>query len=391
MASQPSGAPVSTEPSGPRARTGAWAPQIGSIAGIPIRLHVTFVLLALWLAVTAGRSGEGLFGGIAWLLLIVASVTAHELGHALVARWHGVVTEEIVLLPIGGVSRWRSVPGPAAELAIAVAGPLVSLGLALVGVCAMLIAGREPSFESADPVTRLLSEVVLANTALFGLNLIPAYPMDGGRALRALLTLTLPAPQAARLTARVGQVFAAVVALFALLLPGGAGLPLMLVALLLFVGASQHGVAGERALALAGRRARDAMATRFERLQPQEPLERAALLLLRTSQEDFPVIDAWGRPVGALPRGLLVAALARLGRQAPVLEAMDRRVLVVGPDAALGELVTALQTGSPSPAVVADADGIQGIVTLDGASRMAGILAGLAADVRAMRGDQDRA
>jgi Zn-dependent protease len=389
LASQPSGASASPGPGAPRARTGAWAPQIGSIAGIPIRLHVTFVLLALWLAVTAGRSGAGFFAGIAWLLLIVASVTAHELGHALVARWHGVVTEEIVLLPIGGVSRLRSVPGPAAELAIALAGPLVSLGLALVGVCAMLLSGRAPNAESADPVTRLITQLVIANAALFGLNLIPAYPMDGGRALRALLALTLPAPQAARLTARVGQVFAAVVALVALPF-GAAGLPLMLVAFLLFVGASQQGVAGERALALAGRRARDAMATRFERLQPQEPLERAALLLLRTAQEDFPVIDAWGRPVGALPRALLVAALARLGRQAPVLEAMDRRVLVVGPDSALGELVTALQTGSPSPAVVADADGIQGIVTLDGASRMAGILAGLAADLRAARGDQDR-
>jgi CBS domain containing-hemolysin-like protein len=151
------------------------------------------------------------------------------------------------------------------------------------------------------------------------------------------------------------------------------------VALLLFVGASQQGVAGERALALAGRRARDAMIARFERLQPQEPLERAALLLLRTSQDDFPVIDAWGRPVGALPRGLLMAALARLGRQAPVLEAMDRRVLVVEPESPLADLVAALQGGAPSPAVVANADGVQGIVTLDGASRMAGILSGLAA------------
>jgi stage IV sporulation protein FB len=361
---------------------GAWAPQIGAIFGIPIRLHLTFVLLAAWLAVVAGRSGAGLLGAIAWLLLLVGSVTVHELGHALVARRHGVVTEEIVLLPIGGVSRLRGVPGPAAELAIALAGPLVNLGVALLASVVLLVRGLPAAPGDAEPVARLLADLVAANLALFGFNLVPAFPLDGGRALRAALALMLPAPAAARITARIGQAFAAVLALVALALPGSASLPLILVALLLFFGAAQQGAAGERAVALAGRSARDAMVTRFERLAPQEPLERAALLLLRTPQEDFPVIDAWGRPVGALPRPLLLAAMARLGRQVPVLEAMDRNVLVVAPESALADLVAALQGGAPSPAVVADADGVQGIVTLDGASRMAGIVAGLAAAPR---------
>jgi stage IV sporulation protein FB len=363
-------------------RPGAWAPQIGTIAGIPIRLHATFVLLALWLAVVAGRSGAGLFGAIAWLLVLVASVTVHELGHALVARRHGVTTEEIVLLPIGGVSRLRGVPGGAAELAIALAGPLVNLGVALVAGSILLAVGGPAWASSSDPVVRVLAYVAGANLALVAFNLVPAYPLDGGRALRALLGMLLPAPSAARATARVGQLFAVAIGLFALLLPGGSGLPLILLALLLFFGASQQGAAGERALALAGRRARDAMATRFERLQPQEPLERAALLLLRTPQEDFPVIDAWGRPVGALSRGQLVAALARLGRTASVLEAMDRRVLVVAPESALADVVAALQSGAPSPAVVADSAGVQGIVTVDAAARMAGIVAGLASGER---------
>lgn len=359
-------------------RPGAWAPQIGRIAGIPIRLHATFVLLAIWLAVVAGRSGAGLFGAIAWLLVLVGSVTVHELGHALVARRHGVTTEEIVLLPIGGVSRLRGVPGGAAELWIALAGPLVNLVVALVAGIALMAAAGPAWMTAPDPGIMLLRYLAGANVSLFAFNLVPAYPLDGGRALRALLGMVLPAPGAARATARVGQVFAVLIGLFALLLPGGSGLPLILLALLLFFGASQQGAAGERALALAGRRARDAMTTRFERLQPQEPLERAALLLLRTPQEDFPVIDAWGRPVGALSRGQLMAALGRLGRAAPVLEAMDRRVLVVAPESALADVVAALQSGAPSPAVVADSAGVQGIVTVDAAARMAGIVAGLA-------------
>jgi len=280
------------------------------------------------------------------------------------------------------VSRLRGVPGPAAELQIALAGPLVNLLLALAGGVAILALGDPKWASSSDPAVRVLVYFAGANVALFVLNLVPAQPLDGGRALRALLVMMLPAPAASRVSARVGQAFAALVALFALLLPNGAGLPLIFLALLLFFAASQQGVAGERALALAGRRARDAMATRFERLSPQEPLERAALLLLRTPQEDFPVIDAWGRPVGALPRAQLLAAIARLGRAAPVLEAMDRRVLVVAPESALGDVVAALQGGFASPAVVADAGGVQGIITLDAAARMAGIVAGLAASPR---------
>jgi CBS domain-containing protein len=225
----------------------------------------------------------------------------------------------------------------------------------------------------------ILADLLAANFLLFLFNLVPAFPLDGGRALRALLSMALPAPNATRATARVGQAFALLLVFVGLMLPNGVGIPLALLALLLFAGAAQEGVASGRALALAGRTARDAMVARFERLAPQQPLEQAALLLLRTTQDDFPVIDAWGRVVGALPRSLLLGALARLGRETPVLQAMDRRVLVVSPEAPLADVVGALQTGAPSPAVVMDGQVVQGIVTLDGAARMAGIVAGLAA------------
>jgi Zn-dependent protease/CBS domain-containing protein len=357
-----------------RALTGAWTFQVGRILGIPIRLHVTFVLLLLWVGFAGAEQGQGVWRGFAFLLLLVLSVALHELGHALMARRYGIATEEIVLLPIGGLARLRGEPAPGAELAIALAGPAVNLLLALLLTTALLLRGGT----LADPgMPPLLRDLLVANLALFGFNLVPALPLDGGRALRAALLLIAPQPVAARLAARIGQAFAVLVALLALLLPGGAGLPLIVLAALLFFGAGRE-AGGRRVGEFAGRTALDAMASRFERLAPQESLEQAALLLLRTPQQDFPVIDAWGRAVGALSRPALLGALGRLGGEAPVLEVMDRGVVVVRPETPLAEVVTALRAGSPSPAVVADEEGVAGIVTLEGVARMAAIVAALA-------------
>ena len=363
-----------------------WAVQVGRMFGIPIRLHATFVLLLVWVALLTARSGEGFLRGLAFLLLLVASVTLHELGHALVARRHGLATEEIVLLPIGGVARLRGQAGAGAELAIALAGPLVNLAVALALGTALLLAGAgaPPAAGPGGPGgsgllggSGLAGDLALANFALFAFNLLPVPPLDGGRALRAFLALVAPAADAPRLAGRVGQVFALLLGLAGVLLPSPLALPLILLAVLLFFGASQERALATRVGAVAGRTAADAMVARFERLAPQEPLEHAALLLLRTPQQEFPVVDAWGRAVGVLGRGALLAALARLGGGAPVLEAMDRRVLVVAPETPLAEVVSALRSGSPEPAVVAGDTGIEGIVTLDGVERMAALLAAL--------------
>jgi stage IV sporulation protein FB len=370
-----------------------WALQVGRIFGIPIRLHATFLLLLVWVALLTARSGESLLRGLVFLLLLMASVTLHELGHALVAWRHGVGTDEIVLLPIGGVSRLRGRPSAGAELAIALAGPLVNLGIALAIGGALLWLGDRAGAGVAErglpapgdllPAGSLLPDLALANFALFAFNLLPVSPLDGARALRAFLALAVPGADAARLGGRIGQLFAVSLGVAGALLPGGVGLPLLLLAILLFFGATQEGALAARLQGMAGRSAADAMVARFERLAPQEPLEQAALLLLRTAQQDFPVIDAWGRPVGALGRGALLAGLARLGGKTPVLEAMDRRVLVVAPETPLGEVVSALRGGMPSPAVVAGEGGVVGIVTLDSSERMLALLAAMGRSPRA--------
>jgi Zn-dependent protease/CBS domain-containing protein len=357
-----------------RAIQSAWTFQVGRILGIPIRLHLTFVLLLVWVGFAGAEQGQGVWQGFAFLLLLALSVALHELGHALVARSHGIVTEEIVLLPIGGIARLRSEPRPAAELAIALAGPAVNLLIALLLAAALLLRGGNLDTAAMPP---LLRDLLVANLALFGFNLVPALPLDGGRAVRAALLLVAPQPLAQRLAVRIGQAFAVAVALFAIVMPDGTGLPLLVLAALLFFGAGRD-AAGGRTDALDGRTALDAMASRFERLAPQEPLEQAALLLLRTPQQDFPVVDAWGRAVGALSRRAILAALSRLGPHGAVLEAMDRGVVTVRPETPLAEVVGALRGGAPSPVVVAGDGGIEGVVTLDGVERMAAILVSLA-------------
>jgi stage IV sporulation protein FB len=347
---------------------------VGRLLGIPIRLHATFLLLLVWVAMVSARGGDGFLRGLVFLLLLIASVTVHELAHALVARRHGVATEEIVLLPIGGIARQRGEVGPRAQLAIALAGPFANLTLAVALAVAVLLRGQGLATDAAG----VLGDLLLGNLALFGFNLLPVPPLDGGRALRAAIALLAPAADAGRVAARIGQAFAALLALGGVLLPGGLGLPLLLLAALLFFGAGQEAMGAARQQALAGRTAADAMMARFERLAPQEPLEQAALLLLRTPQADFPVIDAWGRAVGTLDRGGLLAALGRHGGAASVLEAMDRRVLAVAPSAPLAELHAALRGGMPSPVVVVEGGEVRGIVTLESIERMVGLLAAMA-------------
>ncbi|MEM1245051.1 MAG: M50 family metallopeptidase [Acidobacteriota bacterium] len=343
---------------------------LASVFGIPVRVHFSFVLVILGVALYAAALGQSVGLALLMLLLLFVSLVLHELGHALAAKFLGVKTREIVLYPIGGRARLTGTPSGGLELCIAAAGPLVNLLAALVVLIISTVQGESLSLDpEGSQASYVLGTLFWSNVALFALNLLPAFPMDGGRILRGLMTLFMSEESATRVAAFVGQSMAVAVALIAIVVPseqlGSLNVILLLFALLVFFGAGQESAVIRTAALLKGRRASEAAITRFERLAPQDSLEWAGRLFLATHQRDFPVIDAWGRVAGMLDRAALMRGLAEHGAEAAVLEAMNREVVTVPPDAPLAEVVRLLQQEPGRPVVVQSDDGLLGLITVE--------------------------
>ena len=360
--------------SDPRAAAGAF--RIGTVFGIPIRIHFTFLLLLVWWGAGSANAGRGFLDGVVFILLVFACVVLHELGLAAVGHRCGAQTREIVLYPIGGVARLDRIPAGMAEFWIALAGPAVNFVLAGALFLYLAATGEVPVFDGMGiefPGAPLIGRFVLINFMLFAFNLfIPAFPMDGGRALRAGLSVFLGQTRATRIAARIGQGVAVLMAILAVIPPvNPVGL---LIAFFVFVGAGQEAAYERNRSAMAGLTARNAMITRYETISPQESLGRVAELLLSGHQQDFPVVDAWGRVAGLLPRGALLGALAAPGgRERAVLEVMDREPQKVPVDMPLEAVLRHLQS-RPLQAILVigqgagengDTTGLVGMITLD--------------------------
>ena len=301
-----------------------------------------------------------------YILGLLVSVLLHEIGHTLVARHYGIATIEIVMFPIGGISRPERPPKPREELWIALAGPIVNLLLG-AGLLAWVVAQQgfvtlEQLREPTD--TNLAERIALGNLILFLVNLIPAIPMDGGRILRSLLARRRPEDEATRLAARAGQLLAILFALVGLL---WTNFFLVFVALFVYLGAASEGSLVRRRIMTTGFPVRSAMITDFRRLQHGDRIRDAGNLLLATSQTDFPVMHG-DTVTGLLTRRRLVRAMLREGPEAYVAGAMDRDFIRLSPDTPLTEALP--QVSAPgSCALVMDAeDHLLGMVTSENLS-----------------------
>ncbi len=332
--------------------------------GIPIRIHVTFVLILVWFGMAAAAQSRNVPREIAFVLALFACVVLHELGHAAMARRFGVRTREIVLYPIGGVARLESMPGGWAELLIALAGPAVNVVLAALCAAALEVLRIPHPFQQTMPWENsgLVQKLLWANIVLVVFNMIPAFPMDGGRVLRAVLAIGLGQQRATRIAAFIGQVIAGLFVVFGIV---QANFFLAFIGLFVFLGASQEVAFQTRRAVIAGHTAQEAMITKFETLAPQDTLGRAAELLLATHQHDFPVIDAWTRVAGVLPRAKLLEGLARSGQTTPVLEVMLREPVQVTPSTDLETVLQHLQADPTTPLLVVEAGELKGMVTFE--------------------------
>lgn len=331
------------------------------IFGVPVRLHFTFILLLIFL-LFVGIGGKQTGGSIAlYILALFASVLLHEVGHALVARHYGIRTIEIVMFPIGGVSRPERQPKPREELWIALAGPTVNLLIAavLIGWVAAQhgFVALEQLREPTD--ANLAERIAFGNLALWLFNLLPAYPMDGGRILRSVLALGRPMEDATRIAAGAGQALAILLGLAGLL---WGNFVLVFVALFVYLGALQEGTAAKGRIFTAGYKVEAAMITDFRTLGHGDTIRDAGNLLLATSQHDFPVMHG-DSVVGLLTRQALVRAMLTQGSDAYVAGAMDRNFKRVAPEAPLTEALSQV-VGPGDCALVMDAeDHLRGMLT----------------------------
>jgi len=341
----------------------AWSFRIATVAGIPIRIHFTFMLFLAWIGLAGGSNG-----GYTWTLFILAiffCVVLHELGHALVAKRLGVNTRDITLYPIGGVAMLDSRPQPRQELWIALAGPAVNVVLAVLITIAILIryGGIPPMGKNLQNMS-FLEALLIANLTLAIFNMIPAFPMDGGRVLRAALGLAMPEAKATQIAGGIGQGLAVLLGIVGLFTQGYI---LMLIAFFVFIGASQEISATVTRSFLHGHVISDAMQTSFRTITSGESLDGAANLMIHGSQHDFPVMNG-DEIIGVLTRNQIAQGLAADGRSGYVAGWMLRDFKTANPNIPLEQAMEMFPQADPTPILVMEGDQLLGMVTMENLS-----------------------
>ncbi len=341
--------------------------QVFTAFGVPVRLHFTFVLLLVFLVVVGVEGKQSATADVLFVLALFVSVILHELGHAVVARHYGVRTLEIVMFPIGGVAMLEKTPPARKELFIASAGPLVNfvIGGLILFLVAIFREGGIASFASlANPSdTDLIERIAFGNVILAVFNLLPAFPMDGGRILRSLLALWKTEEEATQIASRAGRFLAVGMGLYGLL---SANYMLLFIAFFIYLGAAQEGQAAMGRALSHGVPVRAAMITKFYTISHASTIGEAAQLMLESTQQDFPVLHG-NQVVGLLDRNALLRAIATEGSDAYVAGVMNRDFLRLDPDMDLAEVLPLLANAGPC-ALVMDGDRLVGLVTRENLS-----------------------
>lgn len=353
-----------SQPAAPR-HAGRWSWHLGTLFGIEVRVHATFLILLVWVAASHLMAGQGAAmaaSGVAFVLAVFAIVVLHELGHALTARRFGIATRDITLLPIGGVARLERMPSkPSQELLVAVAGPAVNVVLALLLFASIAAMGMVQDVAHLTFVGGpFLAKLMWVNVGLAVFNLIPAFPMDGGRVLRALLAMRTSYVHATDVAARVGQGVALVFGLVGLF----ANPFLVFIALFVWIGAQAEARLVHVHASLAGIPVASAMVTRFALVAPGEPVSAIADRMLGDFQDDVPVVDG-DALVGVLGREQVLQAALRGRLHASAASVMRRDVPVVSPSDSLEIAFDRMQSSGARSLPVLQGDRLVGLLPID--------------------------
>lgn len=370
-----------------------WSYGLFRIFGIQVRMHVTFLFIVAYFAFVWGalREPGGLSGavyGVVLVMLLFGLVTIHELTHSRVAQRFGIEVTSITLLPIGGMASMSEMPqDPRQELVVSVAGPLSNVVLAFmmaVGALLFLDLG-----DLADPghVTSLLLGtgfrsayvyLMVINVMLAVFNLLPAFPMDGGRVLRSFLALRVGKARATRIAVQVGQTFALLLGLLGVL---GGGVIMLLVAIFIYFGAQAEGRQEEVRAVLGDLKVDQAVNTGVETARPEQTIGEIAARLFHTYQEDFPVVDAREKVVGVLTRDRLVSSLSEHGPGFPVGDTMRNEFPQITLDMPLYEAFTEMRSRGVKAVPVMEGETLLGMLSVEDITEVYSLLSSAGPDL----------
>lgn len=342
-----------------------WSWRIARVAGIGLYMHVTFLILLAWVGVSyylKRHQWQDVVGGLAFVGALFTIVVLHELGHALTAKKFGVSTLDITLLPIGGVARLERIPeDPKQELWIALAGPAVNMALALaLGILLTITQQIEATFVAESSGNEWLRSLLWINVGLAGFNLLPAFPMDGGRVLRALLAMRMDRTKATHVAATIGQAMAWVFGLVGLFTNPW----LVFIALFVWMAATQEDSMVQIRSALGGLPVSSLMINQVHSVAADETLSQVVDYILSESQTDYPVLEGH-RVIGVLTRADLIAALARDGLQGKVGSAMKTSFQTAAPGDLVEQVFARMQNCDCHSLPVVSSGRLIGMITMD--------------------------
>ncbi len=359
-----------------------WSWKLGEVAGIGIFVHSTFLILLIWIGLSYWQIEQSIAAvaeGIGFILSLFCCVVLHELGHALAAQRYGIKTRDITLLPIGGLARLERMPeDPKQELVVAMAGPLVNVVIASALFLGLLMSGNLFLVESIS-ITEgsFVARLMLVNVILVIFNMLPAFPMDGGRVLRALLATRMDYAKATQIAASIGQAMALGFGFLGLF----SNPFLVIIALFVWIGAAQEANAVQIKSAIAGVPVSKAMLTNYQTLRPEDSLQHVVDLTLSGSQKDFPVTQ-YGAVVGVLTQTAMLRALTTTGPETIVKEIMQTDVEAADSEEMLEAVLARLANSQSQTIPVIHNGQLVGVITMDNIGELLRIQTALTASSR---------
>ena len=342
--------------------------KLGKITGIGIFIHWTFSLLILFIIFINYKAGQNtiqIIWSVAFILCIFVTVLLHELGHALAAKNYNIVTKDITLLPIGGLARLERIPEkPSEELIVALAGPLVNIALAFITGFFITLPDTSEKLmaELANGVNahNFLLNFFLVNFWLALFNLIPAFPMDGGRVLRALLSFKLQRHVATRISARIGQIVA-----LAFILLGFFTSPfLIFIGIFVIIGAQIEADYTESKFILKGYKVHDVLMKDYQRIDANEKVKKAVELLLDSQNKNF-LITENDIAVGTLNRDQIIMALSKKGEDEFIYNVMDRNLIFLDSNSLLENVFELIQQNKSTLMLVMENNKLAGTLDIE--------------------------